>query len=208
MQTDTATLTLDLPDSLNSASSDSDRGSWTHRLVLLPYGPTVTVWSLYGDGTPEELWNDRVIGLGVVPDGAADLSPVRRVLDRHAAEILELAAMHSVEWDGANNVGRYADVDRANELTQEIHDAVFDAGAECARFWDASEWLAYTDDVDLFPADYDGSDDSREARAKALVNDARGDAALDWDDVAGVLHRRWVRVLEARAEAAELESDD
>lgn len=213
MQTDTATdraLTIDLPARLNSASQESDRSSWYHRLVLRPADLTVEVWSLYGAAMPEELWHDRVISLGTLSDGLADLTPVREALEARDADVLLLAGMHEVVWDGHNRVGRFTGGSESESILESIRDAIDEAGSACARLWDASEWLAHTDDTDLFPADYDGSDDAREARARALVEAARWDAALDWDDIAGVLHRRWAQVLdeaEVECEEAELFND-
>lgn len=195
----TATVQIDLPASLNSASSESTRSNWSHRVVLKPRDLTVEVWALFGNGTPEELWNERVIGLGSLPDGLADLAPIREALKARDADLARLASLHEIVWSGSNCVGRYTDADAANDIAQIIDAEIDRAAEECPRFWDAGEWLAGLDDRELFPDQYDGTIAAREARARDLVALARPEAHLDEADVRDALRRRWNEALDEAA---------
>jgi hypothetical protein len=184
-------LTLDLPETLNKSTAPHRRAEWRHRLALIPDTLTVEVYSTCGGGVPEEVWNGRVISLGYIPDGVADTAPIAACLQRHIDKLRQLATLHAVEWVNGSRVGTFSDHDRATDILYTLGQALEDASAQCPEYWDASEWLAPAHKDEIFPAGFVASDANMHALALQLVRDARGDVALDVDDVEGALRDRW-----------------
>lgn len=202
----TTPLTIDLPDNLNSAARESDRASWHHRLVLDPARRLVTVWSGYGTGTPEALWHDRVISLGTVPDGAADLSPVREALEAHADALDEIAGLHRTAWNGSTDRGGWTDADRARDLLDGVRLAI--EAAECPRYWTPEDYYSHASTVDVFgEGGFGGTREELDALTDREIAQARPDYYLDREATRDYLAGWWAAEVERRALDAAIEAE-
>ena len=187
-------LDIDIPDQLDSAANEMERTNWHHRLVLKPATMEVQLWSTYGNGVPVEIWENAVIQLGRVPDGVAGLDPVREALQSCEPELRELAALHELG-------GRYANPDRANDLSDQI-DRHLDRAMESLRtIIDADEWLSPCSHYDLFPQQFIASDEAFAQLAAQIVAGER-EVVVYQSDVERVLRARWADYCEELADDA------
>jgi hypothetical protein len=72
---------IDLPATRDEAAQESERANYRHRVTLRPDDRIVFVSTMYGDGMPERLHSGRDVFLGRIPDGCADTSGLRTLLE-------------------------------------------------------------------------------------------------------------------------------
>jgi hypothetical protein len=136
----TPEIEIDLPSTLDSASRESDRANWHHRLVLAPGAdplgsPYVEIVTTYGNGVPASIWHGVTLTLANLPDGLADLDPVRAEIRRLTPDLTALLALHRTSWDcrrGAT-VGGFTDDDAARDLRDRIERRIDEAADQCDR---------------------------------------------------------------------------
>jgi len=119
---------------------------WRHHLVIDPDTRVVSAAARGDNGRRDALHTEQVLSLGIVPN---NLTPdgqqlVAQWIREHADDLNDLAAGHTVEWDGHNSVGVYDPEQRetlmfafeefvADELGESVYQNIWEDPAPSAE---------------------------------------------------------------------------
>lgn len=142
-------ITIDIAAAYNAAPSVSERSNWRHGITLSPEGH-VSTYTTYGSGQPADVWHGLRLQIGSIPDGVADTSDLRAVIEMLTPDLLALCAVYERIWDGSNHVGRWYDPSiedgHLDDPTYEISERLADVCDELPRYWAAGDWWVHVAD--------------------------------------------------------------
>lgn len=175
----------------DKATADHERQNWRHLIVLDPETRKIDVLTLFGNGLPEDIYHDRRLILGSIPDGQHGGCIKDLFEETLLPDVKKLCCMHVVTWNGNNHIGGFTNKKEAEQMLEDISDAINDAAAhnEKGRSWPDS-YLVDTslDEVrkEFGPVN---TDDEIDATAQAIVDAAESDNVyLHHGDTA-----KWIR---------------